>query len=84
MLRLFAGLTATQAVLTLRTLYRLIQYALGTGHNVVSSREWCFYVFDASLTLICAMLFAAFDQQRTIENAQQDLANRRTRKATPA
>ena len=84
MRRLFAGVVLTQAVLSLRTLYRLIQYSLGTGTgNAISSREWCFYVFDASLVFVCVVLFAAFDQARTVERARAELSERRTKASPP-
>ena len=75
---LLIGIITTQAVLGVRTLYRLIQYSLGTSHdNAISSREWCFYVFDATLIFVCVVLFAAFDQQRKIEGARQELDGRK-------
>ena len=83
MRRLFIGIVSTQAVLGLRTLYRLIQYSLGTSQsNAISSREWCFYVFDATLVFICVAMFAIFDQQRNIDNAQHEL-DIRSRKSPP-
>ena len=78
MRKLFIGLISTQAVLSMRTLFRLIQYALGTSRdNAISSREWCFFLFDATLVFITLCMFAFFDQTRTIDNAQLEVDARR-------
>lgn len=46
-------------LILIRTLLRLVEYAMGTS-NYLTNHEWFFYVFDATLMFLVAVIFLIF------------------------
>jgi hypothetical protein len=57
--KLFTVVYATTILLCIRLVYRIADYAVGTG-GAIASREWTYYVFDTLMIFLCLTLHCVF------------------------
>ena len=67
------GMTVTMLILGVRQVYRLVEYALGTG-SWVEQHEVMYYVLDATLCLLALVAFAVFDFGHNLAVAEEEMA----------
>ena len=71
--RLVVGMLVTMVLLTMRGIYRLIQYSAGTDSSVART-EAPYYTCDALLVFLVGLTFAVIDVSQTLNLAKEEAA----------